>query len=32
MERLSQLIHETHRRSLWQVLGIYAPFTPIQFP
>ena len=24
MERLRQLIHEIHRRSLWQVLGIYA--------
>ena len=24
MERLRQLIHEVHRRSLWQVLGIYA--------
>jgi len=23
MERLRQLIHEIHRRSLWQVLGIY---------
>ncbi len=23
MERLRQLIHEMHRRSLWQVLGIY---------
>ena len=23
MERLRQLIHEFHRRSLWQVLGIY---------
>ena len=22
MERLRQLIHEVHRRSLWQVLGI----------
>ncbi len=24
MERLRQLIHEIHRRSLWQVLGIYV--------
>jgi TolB-like protein/Tfp pilus assembly protein PilF len=24
MARLKQLIHEIHRRSLWQVLGIYA--------
>ncbi len=24
MKRLKQLIHETHRRSLWQVLGIYV--------
>ena len=24
MERLRQLIHEMHRRSLWQVLGIYV--------
>ena len=24
MSRLSQLIHEIHRRSLWQVLGIYV--------
>ena len=24
MERLRQLIHEVHRRSLWQVLGIYV--------
>ncbi len=23
MDRLKQLIHEIHRRSLWQVLGIY---------
>jgi hypothetical protein len=23
MARLRQLIHEVHRRSLWQVLGIY---------
>ncbi len=23
MTRLRQLIHEIHRRSLWQVLGIY---------
>ena len=23
-ERLKQFIHEIHRRSLWQVLGIYA--------
>jgi hypothetical protein len=23
MERLRQLIREIHRRSLWQVLGIY---------
>ena len=23
MERLRQLIHEIHRRSLWQVLGIF---------
>ena len=23
MERLRQLIHEIHRRSLWQVMGIY---------
>ena len=23
MSRLKQLIHEIHRRSLWQVLGIY---------
>ena len=24
MSRLKQLIHEIHRRSLWQVLGIYV--------
>ena len=24
MSRLRQLIHEIHRRSLWQVLGIYV--------
>ena len=24
MTRLRQLIHEIHRRSLWQVLGIYV--------
>ncbi len=24
MNRLRQLIHEIHRRSLWQVLGIYV--------
>jgi len=24
MSGLKQLIHEIHRRSLWQVLGIYA--------
>lgn len=24
MERLRQLIHEIHRRSPWQVLGIYV--------
>ena len=24
MARLKQLIHEIHRRSLWQVLGIYV--------
>ena len=23
MKRVKQLIHEVHRRSLWQVLGIY---------
>ena len=24
MERLRQLIHQIHRRSLWQVLGVYV--------
>ncbi len=31
MSRLKQLIHEVHRRSLWQVLGIYVAVSWVVF-